>query len=202
MSVCFSSCWQVQVHAILESEILSDFLARQHLHSSVSSCRESTLPFVDEFTGMCRWNGSKNQPLTWIIGSTPGLLLFSSMASFAPLLPPHPFCCSSPCPCLPCPIIGHQLWASGLYSACPLTSPTQVFQPKVFSFPSMAELDSRSCQVRWGSVGKGERRVSERAVHVYYFRLLAVVPKGPRGKSLERHTGSCVYLWWNKHVGV
>uniref|UniRef100_A0A3P9HM98 Glis1a n=1 Tax=Oryzias latipes TaxID=8090 RepID=A0A3P9HM98_ORYLA len=42
----------VQVHAILESEILSDFLARQHLHSSVSSCRESTLPFVDEFTGV------------------------------------------------------------------------------------------------------------------------------------------------------
>ncbi|XP_011484282.1 glis1a isoform X2 [Oryzias latipes] len=43
---------KVQVHAILESEILSDFLARQHLHSSVSSCRESTLPFVDEFTGV------------------------------------------------------------------------------------------------------------------------------------------------------
>ncbi|XP_024137381.1 zinc finger protein GLIS1 isoform X2 [Oryzias melastigma] len=43
---------KVQVHAILESEILSDFLARQHLHSAVSSCQESTLPFGDEFTGV------------------------------------------------------------------------------------------------------------------------------------------------------
>ncbi|RVE60966.1 hypothetical protein OJAV_G00166210 [Oryzias javanicus] len=43
---------KLQVHAILESEILSDFLARQHLHSAVSSCQESTLPFGDEFTGV------------------------------------------------------------------------------------------------------------------------------------------------------
>ncbi|KAG7526131.1 zinc finger protein GLIS1-like [Solea senegalensis] len=45
---------KVQVHTMLESDILSDCLARQHLHNSASSHRgsSSTLPGLDEFTGV------------------------------------------------------------------------------------------------------------------------------------------------------
>uniref|UniRef100_A0A3Q0S9C6 GLIS family zinc finger 1a n=1 Tax=Amphilophus citrinellus TaxID=61819 RepID=A0A3Q0S9C6_AMPCI len=46
----------VQVHTMLESDILSDCLARQHLHSSASSHQEnsSPLPALDDFTGVYR----------------------------------------------------------------------------------------------------------------------------------------------------
>ncbi|XP_044076427.1 zinc finger protein GLIS1 isoform X4 [Siniperca chuatsi] len=45
---------KVQVHTMLESDILSDCLARQHLHSSASSHQEnsSSLPRLDDFTGV------------------------------------------------------------------------------------------------------------------------------------------------------
>lgn len=45
---------KVQVHTMLESDILSDCLARQHLHSSASSHQEnsSPLPALDDFTGV------------------------------------------------------------------------------------------------------------------------------------------------------
>ncbi|XP_047444390.1 zinc finger protein GLIS1 [Mugil cephalus] len=45
---------KVQVHTALESDILSDCLARQHLHSSASSHQEnsSPLPALDDFTGV------------------------------------------------------------------------------------------------------------------------------------------------------
>ncbi|XP_038573403.1 zinc finger protein GLIS1 [Micropterus salmoides] len=45
---------KVQVHTMLESDILSDCLARQHLHSSASSHQEnsSPLPRLDDFTGV------------------------------------------------------------------------------------------------------------------------------------------------------
>uniref|UniRef100_A0A3Q3GXQ6 Zinc finger protein GLIS1-like n=1 Tax=Labrus bergylta TaxID=56723 RepID=A0A3Q3GXQ6_9LABR len=44
----------VQVHTLLESDILSDCLARQHLHSSASSHQGSSspLPSLDDFTGV------------------------------------------------------------------------------------------------------------------------------------------------------
>lgn len=45
---------KVQVHTMLDSDILSDCLARQHLHSSSSSQQEnsSALPALDDFTGV------------------------------------------------------------------------------------------------------------------------------------------------------
>ncbi|XP_070701194.1 zinc finger protein GLIS1 [Pempheris klunzingeri] len=45
---------KVQVHTMLESDILSDCLARQHLHSSASSHQgnSSPLPSLDDFTGV------------------------------------------------------------------------------------------------------------------------------------------------------
>ncbi|GLD50777.1 zinc finger protein GLIS1, partial [Lates japonicus] len=45
---------KVQVHTMLESDILSDCLARQHLHSSASSHQgnSSPLPGLDDFTGV------------------------------------------------------------------------------------------------------------------------------------------------------
>ncbi|XP_068998354.1 zinc finger protein GLIS1 [Embiotoca jacksoni] len=45
---------KVQVHTMLESDILSDCLARQHLHSSASSHQgnSSPLPALDDFTGV------------------------------------------------------------------------------------------------------------------------------------------------------
>ncbi|XP_040910531.1 zinc finger protein GLIS1 [Toxotes jaculatrix] len=45
---------KVQVHTVLESDILSDCLARQHLHSSASSHQgnSSPLPSLDDFTGV------------------------------------------------------------------------------------------------------------------------------------------------------
>ncbi|XP_060901080.1 zinc finger protein GLIS1 [Labrus mixtus] len=45
---------KVQVHTLLESDILSDCLARQHLHSSASSHQGSSspLPSLDDFTGV------------------------------------------------------------------------------------------------------------------------------------------------------
>lgn len=54
----FLSVWQAQVHAMLESDMLSDCLARQHLHSSASSHQgnNSPVPALDDFTGMRRWN--------------------------------------------------------------------------------------------------------------------------------------------------
>ncbi|XP_041659923.1 zinc finger protein GLIS1 [Cheilinus undulatus] len=45
---------KVQVHTLLESDILSDCLARQHLHSSASSHQGSSppLPSLEDFTGV------------------------------------------------------------------------------------------------------------------------------------------------------
>lgn len=45
---------KVQVHSMLESDILSDCLARQHLHSSAASHQgnSSPLPSIDDFTGV------------------------------------------------------------------------------------------------------------------------------------------------------
>ncbi|XP_026231205.1 zinc finger protein GLIS1 [Anabas testudineus] len=47
---------KVQVHTLLESDILSDCLAKQHLHSSASSHQgnnnSSSLPGLDDFTGV------------------------------------------------------------------------------------------------------------------------------------------------------
>lgn len=65
----------------------------------------------------------------------------------------------------------------------------------LFLFLSMAEPGSRSCQVHWTSVGKRVGRVSRRAVHAYYFRLLAVLPERLWGKkkSLKQHTPSCLF---------
>lgn len=51
---------KVQVHTLLESDILSDCLARQHLHSSSSSHQGSSspLPSLDDFSGVYSNNGS------------------------------------------------------------------------------------------------------------------------------------------------
>ncbi|XP_028283408.1 zinc finger protein GLIS1 [Parambassis ranga] len=45
---------KVQIHPMLESDILSDCLEKQHLHSSTSSHQENSppLPALDNFTGM------------------------------------------------------------------------------------------------------------------------------------------------------
>ena len=61
MNICILSYWQAKVHTVLESDVLSDCLAGQHLHSSASSHQEnsSPLPALDDFAGMCRWNSSK-----------------------------------------------------------------------------------------------------------------------------------------------
>ncbi|XP_038134885.1 zinc finger protein GLIS1-like isoform X2 [Cyprinodon tularosa] len=50
------------VHAVLESDILSDCLARQHLHSSACSHQEnsSPLPALDEFTGVYTTSSSSH----------------------------------------------------------------------------------------------------------------------------------------------
>lgn len=151
-NICILSVWQVQVHTMLESDILSDCLARQHLHSSASSHQgnSSPLPGLDDFTGMHRWYSSKSSatPLwKWVktkkglIAQTPGLLsgLFHilpwpHLLLFLSLLS-HSFDDSSSCQCLPCPITGHWLWASWP-SPCPSFSFSKpVFQPNSFSFP-------------------------------------------------------------------
>lgn len=51
--------WKVQVHSRLEPDILSDCLARQHLHSSATSHQgnSSPLPGLNDFTGT---HSSKN----------------------------------------------------------------------------------------------------------------------------------------------
>lgn len=54
MNICILSVWQVQVHTVLESDVLSDCLARQHLHNSAPSHpgNSSPLPSLEDFTGM------------------------------------------------------------------------------------------------------------------------------------------------------
>ena len=89
----------------------------------------------------------------------------------------------------------------GLLPARP--SAKKPFPAKLCFFPlSMAEQGSRSCQVHWGSAGRRESRVSRRAVHVYYFRLLAALPRRLWGESLKRHTIRYFYSWRNKLVSV
>lgn len=62
VNICILSVWQVQMHTMLESDVLSDCLARQHLHSSASSHHDSSspLPGLDNFTGMLSWYSSKS----------------------------------------------------------------------------------------------------------------------------------------------
>lgn len=225
MNICILSVRQVQVHTMLESDILSDCLARQHLHSSASSHHgnSSPLPSLDDFTGMHRWNGSKskwksafslqhlslemsenkekgNCPNTWAAVSfifSHGLICsFSSPSSAIPSMIAHH--ASVYLVQLP----GTDCGQVGPLPARPSASPNRFSSQALFLSLSMAEPGSRSCQVHWGSVGKREGRVSRRAVHVYYFRLLAVLPRRLWGKSLKRHTTSYVYSGWNKHVSV
>lgn len=81
-----------------------------------------------------------------------------------------------------------------LFPTRPSASPNRFSSQALFLSLSMAEPGSRSCQVHWGSVGKREGRVSRGAVHVYYFRLLAVLPRRLWGKNLKRHTTSYVFF--------
>lgn len=81
----------------------------------------------------------------------------------------------------------------GPLPARPSAPPNRFSSQTLFLSLSMAEPGSRSCQVHWSSVGKRVGRVSRRAVHVYYFRLLAVLPERLWGKSLKRHTNSCLF---------
>lgn len=83
----------------------------------------------------------------------------------------------------------------------PSASPKRFSSQALFLFLSMAEPGSRSCQVHWGSVGKREGRVSRRAVHVYYFRLLAVSPQDFEEKASNGKLPA-VYSECNKRVSV
>lgn len=146
-------CSQVQVHTLLESDILSDCLARQHLHSSASSHQGSSspLPSLDDFSGRHGSHRSKgggnllSSPLevtkTKKIAQTPGLLncpfhllTWPHLLLFLSL-PPHSSDDSSSCQCLPCPITGHWLRACWPLPPSSFYVSKPVFQPSSFSFP-------------------------------------------------------------------
>ncbi|XP_034039796.1 zinc finger protein GLIS1 [Thalassophryne amazonica] len=50
---------KVRVHSLLEADVLSNCLAKQHLHSSAASCQGSSSPLrgLDDFTGVCSDGG-------------------------------------------------------------------------------------------------------------------------------------------------
>lgn len=94
------------------------------------------------------------------------------------------------------------LTAGELASSPPVPQLKNLFQPSSVSFP-FQWLNRDQEAVRYAEAQLAEEsRVSRRAVHVYYFRLLAALPRRRWVESLKRHTIRYFYSWRNKLVSV
>lgn len=190
------------MHSLLDSDLLSDCLARQHLHVSHQD-PSPPLPVLDDFTGTSTEAHTPLLKTKTNKGQTPGPLNFGACGLIC-----------SPSPCFIPALIAHHAavyfvqllgsdcgWAGSLSAAVQLPLTRFGFHRSL----SMAERGSRSCQVQTSCSGNGQSlTVQERESGSCLGRLLHTqfLPRRLWGHRLKQFTVSVVSSGRNKRVSV